>query len=250
VVGRKDTGALEAQIRGSRYAWDMRVVGVDSLIKLVAVKEKSSEDQTVNQIRELLRPVEYTRIDRILDVVFNATIDAVSDEQNESVSAIEEDGDSTIARTPQETIEDIRGKAIDALNAKLRSNLVRRRKALFEDRDGDIRACVTISKRYDDKLQPYWYAYHPKWDHFLSGSSKAYMVFCCVDRLEAFAIPLDYMRKILPSLNRTLRPDNMDYWHVKLAEDLKGEDPKKLLLFASKTGERFDLSDFRIELAP
>jgi hypothetical protein len=42
----------------------------------------------------------------------------------------------------------------------------------------------------------------------------------------------------------------MDYWHVKLAEDLKGEDPKKLLLFASKTGERFDLSDFRIELAP
>jgi hypothetical protein len=28
IVGRKDTGALEAQIRGSRYAWDMRVVGV------------------------------------------------------------------------------------------------------------------------------------------------------------------------------------------------------------------------------
>mgnify|MGYP001147964089 FL=1 len=51
VVGRKDTGALEAQIRGSRHAWDMRVVGVDSLVRLVRVKEKSSEDQTVIQIR-------------------------------------------------------------------------------------------------------------------------------------------------------------------------------------------------------
>src|SRR5437868_11661149 len=42
VVGRKDTGALEAQIRGSRYAWDMRVVGVDSLSKLIRVKLKST----------------------------------------------------------------------------------------------------------------------------------------------------------------------------------------------------------------
>src|ERR1035437_10220874 len=25
VVGREDTGALEAQVRGSRYAWDMRL---------------------------------------------------------------------------------------------------------------------------------------------------------------------------------------------------------------------------------
>jgi hypothetical protein len=57
VVGRKDTGALEAQIRGSPYAWDMRVVGVESLIKLMQIKEKSTADATVKQIRELLRPL-------------------------------------------------------------------------------------------------------------------------------------------------------------------------------------------------
>ena len=28
VVGRKDTGDLEAQIRGSRHAWDIRLVSV------------------------------------------------------------------------------------------------------------------------------------------------------------------------------------------------------------------------------
>ena len=246
VVGRKDTGALEAQIRGSRYAWDMRVVGVESLNKLVTVKEKSSEDQTVVQIRELLRPFEYTRVDRILDVVFNATIDAVSDEQEAPLLSGDPEGDdATYARTPQKTIEDIRSKAIDALNNKLGSNLVRRRQALFEDRDGNVRACATVSKRYDDKLQPYWYAYHPTWDDFLGQASQGYMIFGCVDRLEAFAIPLDHMRKFLPSLNQTVRTDGATYWHVKFSEG-----PKGLVLFASKTGERFDLADFRIELAP
>ena len=32
VVGRSDTGGLEAQIRGSRYAWDMRIIGIDALL--------------------------------------------------------------------------------------------------------------------------------------------------------------------------------------------------------------------------
>jgi hypothetical protein len=33
VVGREDTGALEAQVRGSRYAWEMRLISVERLIK-------------------------------------------------------------------------------------------------------------------------------------------------------------------------------------------------------------------------
>jgi len=39
VVGREDTGALEAQVRGSRYAWDIRLISVERLIKLVQIAE-------------------------------------------------------------------------------------------------------------------------------------------------------------------------------------------------------------------
>jgi hypothetical protein len=35
MLGREDTGALEAQVRGSRYAWEMRLISVERLIKLV-----------------------------------------------------------------------------------------------------------------------------------------------------------------------------------------------------------------------
>jgi hypothetical protein len=31
VVGREDTGELEAQVRGSRHAWDMRLISADAL---------------------------------------------------------------------------------------------------------------------------------------------------------------------------------------------------------------------------
>ena len=35
LVGREDTGELEAQIRGSRQPGDMRLISIDALLKLV-----------------------------------------------------------------------------------------------------------------------------------------------------------------------------------------------------------------------
>jgi hypothetical protein len=44
VVGRSSTGDLEAQVRGSRHAWDIRLISVDALFRLVKIKEEL-EDQ-------------------------------------------------------------------------------------------------------------------------------------------------------------------------------------------------------------
>jgi hypothetical protein len=33
VVGRQDTGELEAQVRGSRHAWDVRLISAEALVK-------------------------------------------------------------------------------------------------------------------------------------------------------------------------------------------------------------------------
>src|SRR5258707_14249731 len=62
VVGREETGALEAQVSGSRFAWEMRLIGIERLIKLVQIKEKSDDPITSKQIRQLLQPFEYTKI--------------------------------------------------------------------------------------------------------------------------------------------------------------------------------------------
>src|SRR5439155_12080234 len=53
IVGRQDTGDLEAQVRGSRHAWTVRIISADALGKLVTVKE-STELASAVKIHELL----------------------------------------------------------------------------------------------------------------------------------------------------------------------------------------------------
>jgi len=69
VVGRKDTNALEAQVRGSRYAWDTRIISVESLCKLVSIALSTGDILTVSKIRQLLQPFEYTRLDSMINVI-------------------------------------------------------------------------------------------------------------------------------------------------------------------------------------
>jgi hypothetical protein len=70
VVGRDDTGELEAQVRGSRHAWDIRLISADALLKLVQLKENADGPETGRKIRSLLTPMEYTRLDEMVDVMF------------------------------------------------------------------------------------------------------------------------------------------------------------------------------------
>lgn len=249
VVGRRDTGALEAQIRGSRYAWDMRVVGVDSLVKLMQIKEKSSEDATVRQIRELLRPFEYTRIDRIVDVVFDtaADVEQATEEREIPANSTPPELDSehfVSTRTASSDIDAMRDRITAALQARLGTALVRRRRALYESIDSKIRACITISKRYTREHQPYWYAYHPKWHEFLVEADIGLVVLGCMDRNEAFAIPVATFLEFRSKLNQTRRIDGTEYWHVVITT----QEDASLALYASRTGDTLSLAPFRVPL--
>jgi hypothetical protein len=83
VVGREDTGELEAQVRGSRHAWDIRLISVDALVRLVQLKENANAPETDRKIRSLLAPMEYTRLDDMVDVMFTAAADVAQAEEAE-----------------------------------------------------------------------------------------------------------------------------------------------------------------------
>lgn len=70
IVGRQDTGDLEAQIRGSRHAWDVRIISVDALLRLMSIKEEVEDPQIVQRIHSILIPREFTRLDEIADILF------------------------------------------------------------------------------------------------------------------------------------------------------------------------------------
>jgi hypothetical protein len=249
IVGREDTGALEAQVRGSKYAWDMRLISIERLIKLVQIREKSDDASTLNQIRQLLQPFEYTKIDKIIDVIFTTAVNVESEQEieQEAPTAIE-DQDSQEggrqARTDPELLNAKRQEAVDAFAALKGKELVKRGKTLYWSPNKEFRVCCAVSKRYDVKgnYQPYWYAFHPSWDAFLSEGKEAFFVLSCMDRNEAFAIPYSWILKNKKNLNVTDRGDR-SYRHVPVTTLETG----KLAINMSKIQTKAPLEPYRFE---
>jgi hypothetical protein len=242
VVGRQDTGDLEAQVRGSRHAWIVRIISADALGKLVALKE-STEVASAEKIHELLVPFEYTRLDRIIDIAFTVAEEASESEPEAEVEATTEEPPSPAgrqSRTAAEIIEQTRILIVAALSKKFRP-LVKKSRALYWTPEGDFRSAITISKEY--RSGGFWYAYHPAWDTFLAGAPESFLVLGCIGRNDAFAIPHFWIHSRLGSLNTTER-ENGKYWHILLHPDGHGG-----LVLRLTNGHSELLEQFRIELA-
>lgn len=231
VVGRQDTGELEAQVRGSRHAWDMRLISADALIKLVQLKENAEGPETGRKIRSLLVPREYTRLDEMIDVMFTTAKDV------ESVAAATPVEEQTAAEgndipektrgawefTDSATLQAKRDEIIAALARREGIPLIKKSRALYWSPDHAKRAVFTISKHYDRRIGPrYWYAYHTQWNEFLSAGD-GYFVLGCMDRNHAFAIPAEDFRPLMEYLNTTENADGTCYWHIQLAEAASAE---------------------------
>src|ERR1019366_10407778 len=137
MAGFEVTPEVEAQVRGSRYAWDMRLISVERLIKLVQIKEKSDDPATLTQIRQLLQPFEYTKIDRIIDVIFTTAAD-VEEQIVEHPPVHETDRAHETYRQERTDPELLNAKRLEAVEAFARSKgkeLVRHSRTLFWSSD-------------------------------------------------------------------------------------------------------------------
>jgi hypothetical protein len=247
VVGRDDTNALEAQVRGSRYAWEMRLISVERLNRLVQIKEKSDDPETLNQIRQLLQPFEYTKIDKIIDVVFTTASDVESQQTAENETSIdgrEEDGSGQI-RTDLDLLNAKRQEAIDAFSDLKGTELVRRSRTLFWSPDKEFRVSCVVSKRYEGDYQAYWYAFHPKWDKFLADGKNSYYILSCMDREEAFAVPYSWIVQNKGNLSVTDRGER-SYWQIPVTTFEGG----KLAINLSKIGMKTPLEPYKFLLKP
>ncbi len=247
VVGRKDTGDLEAQIRGSRHAWDTRIISADALIKLVELKIKSDEDETGDKIRSLLVPFEYTRLDNIIDIMFTTAKDVETDnDTNEivNISNNSKDQEKTYTQncTPREHIDNIRKNIMASLSKQERVTLIAKKRAQFSSSDNKVRAVCAVSKCYNDN--GYWYAYHPRYNNFLADAERGFFILGCVDKDYAFAIPHSIIAKLLPYLNTTPNEDKT-YWHIHV-DPYEDKDGYSLKIHKKK--EKFDLEKYKIKL--
>lgn len=243
VVGRRDTNALEAQVRGSRYAWDTRIISVESLCKLVSIALSTGDILTVSKIRQLLQPFEYTRLDSMINVIFD-TIEDVKEADEKEIKELvqdsseleekDDDGTGGQVRTAKELIDETRKNAIEALANKLGKTLTQTTKTLFTSAD-NIRACCPVSKRYARNFT-YWYAYHPNWRKFLTEGADGYFVLGCVGLKKTYAIPSKVMEENLDNLGITESDNGKMYWHILINDSLD-----EMIL---KQGNRLNLASY------
>ena len=248
VVGRQDTGDLEAQIRGSKHAWDTRVISAESLTNLVRIKESADEDTTITKIRSLLTPFEYTRLDNIIDIMFTATRDVeISLESDSQVSEFDVLVSNTQVpiqqHTPQRTMDMLRKRIISSLAERDGISLIAHKRAQFWTPDHDVRAACTISKRYD-RGSNYWYAYHPQWDEFLSVGNIGYFVLGCLDKNVAYVLPHAEITEHLSSLNTSTKRGGRTYWHIHLEDDQK----TGMSLILRGDGRRQSIAEFEMRV--
>lgn len=247
IVGREDTGELEAQVRGSRHAWDMRLISVDSLVNLVKLKENTEDEATGEKIRSILVPMEYTRLDRLIDVMFTAVRDVENVVENESPqkeTSEEPTGErGTWVFTESALIDEKRTNILRTLGELNNVKLVKKSRALYWSSDRSVGIACTISKRYEGLTYHYWYAYHQGWQEFLSKTERGYFVLGCMDLSIAFAIPSSIIESKLDELNTTTR-DGKTYWHIQIPPP----NGNSYRIQCHKSGDHLDLGPYVINL--
>ena len=230
VVGRDNTEDLEAQIRGSRYAWDIRIISAKALCNLVDLKVKSEEQETTEKIRNILRPIEYTRLDELIDIVFTAVQDVDSDEEMTDQIPDEHGPDTsepagegkhqTQEHTQPEIMDEVRKRAVQALAKREEIvSLVAIKRTQFTNDDGTIRAVSLISKVHNRGQKGLWFTFHSQQLEFLKKAEKqGFLLLTGVGQNHSHAIDIPTLRAIVPKLTakKTETESNRRGWHINI----------------------------------
>ena len=218
VVGRQDTGDLEAQIRGSRHAWDIRLLSTDSLIKLLTLKETLNDTKTIQQINELLKPREYTRIDKLIELIFLTSKDLqLTESENAEIEETEEQPNEKKKRKSSRektTPVNFHEECIEKIQKQFGINLIKQSRISFTNKDKTTGLICAISKPHKQgQHEKFWFAFHPYQNDFLKTIPNAYVAYGCGSSDKLFLIPYKEFEPLIKNFWTTENEDRM-YWHV------------------------------------
>jgi hypothetical protein len=212
IVGRQDTGGLEAQVRGSKHAWITRLLSVDALLRMLQTKEELEDHLILRRLQAILIPHDFTKLDEVVDLMFAAV------EEARGEPALPE---PRAARTTQQKMQEVtEGPAafhagcVDRIEKHLGVSLQQLSRSSYQTADGATRVCCAVSKYYE-RGKRYWFAFHPTQRAFLEGGTSSYVGFACGSESTIALIPFEKFKVLLPMLGKTTLPTRF-YWHVTI----------------------------------
>lgn len=237
IVGRSDTGDLEAQVRGSRHAWDIRLISIDGLLRLIRLKEQVDDPRIIEKIRRVLTPQEFTKVDGIIDLVFSAA-EEVKKEESPS-DEVPEEGDEP--KKPKFVPSNFRDDCAARVQKYLGQPLVKRSFASYSSPDESVSLICINSREYKKaKSSGFWFAFHPHQRDLLRDGSKTFLALGCGSKENILLIPGPMFVNWLDRFHIT-EVDDRFYWHIRI-----DKDKDHYLLRVKKGAEAIQLDQYLI----
>lgn len=214
VVGRTDTGDLEAQVRGSRHAWDIRLISIDALLRLMKLKEELEDPKIMEKIRNVLTPQEFTKVDGIIDLVFS-TAEDVKKEEPAIEGAPDEEEDEKSAG-PKFTPVNFRDGCAERVQQHLGQPLVKRSFAVYSSPDEKVLLLCINSREYaHPKRTGFWFAFHPRQRELLKSHPSAFVALGCGSTKAVLLFPAKDFDLWVDQFHITKLEDRL-YWHIRI----------------------------------
>jgi len=191
VVGRHDTGDLEAQIRGSRYAWDIRLISVDALMRLMRLKEALDDPETMERIHALLIPREFTKLDEIVDIVFSTAEEVQQDDDDEASGDDEPHVETKEKKKKKFTPVRFHSACVERIEKQLSCTLIKRSRSYYSSPKDEIGVICSVSKEHERAHgTSYWFAFHPYYPERLEKHGQKFIAWGCGSEKQLILMPL------------------------------------------------------------
>jgi hypothetical protein len=228
VVGDEDTSEFEAQVRGSRYAWDIRLLGAKALYRLLKLRESLDQPIVERQVRDILFPQEFTRLDRIIDLVFATAEDSQELEIDEPSSLVD-------TAVTGRSASGFHGEILPRLERHFGKPLVKQSRVQWASVDQSVLVSCQVSKRYDSGVSDFWFGLKKTTFDLLKQHPNAYCAFGLGSAERVLLLPLKFLEPHLQGLFTSPTEDGQIlHWHIRFAESedktffLGDRDRKKL----------------------
>ncbi len=238
IIGKQQTQDLEAQIRGSRHAWDIRLISINALVNLMSIKEDLEDPKLVQRIHQILIPREFTRLDDIAEILFSAAEEIKQDifPINEHEKIVD-----TKSKEPKLTPVSFHEACIHRIEPAIHEKLIKRTKAQYSTADKTTFVNCAVSKEHSPDINPnYWFSFHPHQREALSKAAKAFVAFGCGTSKQIILIPFSEFDPLLDGMWATENEDRK-YWHVVIYHK-----NSKYLLHRKKGQKVIDLTSYLI----
>ena len=224
VAGHGNMGNLAMQIRGSRHAWDMRIISVDALLKIAEIKERV-EAPTFRRFHEILVPKEFIRLDEVAEL-FLSTASEASDEEDEAAQMEEAAADDVLELKTEDNVKKppFRVATVNQVQAALQaqgaisSELIPRSRTMLSTPDGACGVVCLTSKIYHrGGHRLFWFTLRDYQKKFLESLSRAWVALGCGTEKVVVLFPWEDLSSRLDSLLQNCR-GGVQQWHLHIHE--------------------------------